>query len=1359
MKKQSMRILGVILLMMVFLTPGVLAADEESPAKGLDSLKDLFGIGTSQSVSVAYRTHVQNEGWETTWATNETTAGSEGQGLRLEGIEINLMGDLPTGAKIEYQTHVENDGWEPGWKSNGGTSGTVGRGLRLEGIRIRLVNMPGYSVQYRTHVQDDGWETVWVKDGDTSGTVGRGLRLEGIQIRIVKGDVDLTAYQKIIATINNSIEGNYTNYSWANLETVVADNIMTEKNTQAEVDAATAAIQAAYNTLESEAAAKVYTAAGSYGPSSGLEIINKDVVIKAEGVTLRNLQIKGDLIISEEVGTGNATLNNVTVEGETLIRGGGKNSIHINGGSYNKITIQNTSSGQVRVIATDAEGVEIVIAEDAKGESLILEGEFDSVQVDASSMKISTQGSTVIKAMTMGSGATGSQVNLDSDTRVDKMVFNGRTDVKGLGRIVKATVNVDSITYEKAPEQQTVAATVKVPPKVPGLSVTSVTVSSTGNVATVTKGGTVQMLATVLPAAASNKSVTWSVVDGSGKATISSSGVLTGVSAGTVTVKATSKDGSGKIGAKVMTVGVASSGTIAATTTIANGTANPTILVNLTNDTFTSSANITSNWTVASGTTGLTVSSISKISDTQVMIYTKGTATAGTLSMTANAGALTKKTASNTMSVTIGGVKVTSLSVYGTNSETTVKKGSTLQMLVTVSPSNATTKSVTWTVTNGTGSATITAAGLLKGVTAGSVTVKATATDGSGETDTQVITVQNPTTATLSTTSAINIGAVNPSIVVTLTGDTFLVGALTKTNWTVAPGTTGLTLDSITMISATQITITTTGTAKAGTLTLTGKAAALTSGVASTTLSVIAQPVTVTATAQTVTNAVGQTVKVKSSQATGSVYIISAAVTPSVVADLNTAIAAKIGASATVTAANTDISISTAGLLPGSYYAYAVDGAGKLSAKGASAITVTAADTTAPEVTAAVQNVTDAAGQTVIVKSSEGTGAVYIILDGETQNSVVSLNAAVTAKKGAKTVVTSANANISVSTAGLVGGTYYAYAVDSSGNISVKGTNAITVADTTKPIATVTAQSATNAAGQTVKAKSNEGTGMIYVVLSTETQGSIANFETAISAKKAAKATVTAANTDVSVSTTGLLAGTYNVYAVDGADNISIKVANVITVVAADIEAPTVTAEAQSVTNAADQFVDVESSEATGAVYIILDGEAQDTVVNLDAAVTVKKGAKTTVTSANVAISVSTAGLDVGTYHAYAVDGAGNISDTGTNAITITAEDAEAPTVTANEQSVTNATGQTVQVQSSETNGTVYIILDGEAQGSVSDFETAVTAKKGAKATVTSTDEISLSTADLAAGTYYAYAVDAAGNISDVGTNAITVTD
>ena len=85
-----------------------------------------------------------------------------------------------------------------------------------------------------------------------------------------------------------------------------------------------------------------------------------------------------------------------------------------------------------------------------------------------------------------------------------------------------------------------------VPPIIPSILVTSITVTGTGDATTITADqGTLQMQAEVLPADATNKAVTWSRVNGTGQATISAGGLLTALTNGTVTVTATARDGSG----------------------------------------------------------------------------------------------------------------------------------------------------------------------------------------------------------------------------------------------------------------------------------------------------------------------------------------------------------------------------------------------------------------------------------------------------------------------------------------------------------------------------------------------------------------------------------------------------------------------------------------------------------------------------------------------------------------------------------------------------------------------------------------------------------------------------------------------
>jgi len=91
-------------------------------------------------------------------------------------------------------------------------------------------------------------------------------------------------------------------------------------------------------------------------------------------------------------------------------------------------------------------------------------------------------------------------------------------------------------------------------------------------------------------------------------------------------------------------------------------------------------------------------------------------------------------------------ILVSSITVSGAGNATTINTDNgTLQMSATIIPSNATNKVVSWSRINGTGSGSISSTGLLTAIDDGTVTTRATATDGSNIYDDQVITISNQT--------------------------------------------------------------------------------------------------------------------------------------------------------------------------------------------------------------------------------------------------------------------------------------------------------------------------------------------------------------------------------------------------------------------------------------------------------------------------------------------------------------------------------------------------------------------------------------------------------------------------------------
>ena len=321
------------------------------------------------------------------------------------------------------------------------------------------------------------------------------------------------------------------------------------------------------------------------------------------------------------------------------------------------------------------------------------------------------------------------------------------------------------------------------------IGVTGITVTGP---ASVTAGTPTQMNATVTPTDAANKTLNWSVQNGTGTATITTAGVLTGSTTGTVTVTATATDGSNvSSAAYTVTVTAATNPDGSTDMQIGNNTYETY--------TYTYPNSSTATWMVTNsreGTSSATyygtntnnangfyyiwgqaatacptgwhlptqaewnlqrdwVNSNMSHEGAKFWVTTDGNAFAGFhniygtwdywdrggfwwgatsgLCGTAYTSSMGVGTRSASDWVSVRCVKdavvgVTGITVTGPAS---VTAGTATQMNATVTPTDAANKTLSWTVQNGTGTATITTAGVLTGGTTGTVTVTATTTDGS----------------------------------------------------------------------------------------------------------------------------------------------------------------------------------------------------------------------------------------------------------------------------------------------------------------------------------------------------------------------------------------------------------------------------------------------------------------------------------------------------------------------------------------------------------------------------------------------------------------------------------------------------
>ncbi|GFZ97239.1 hypothetical protein GCM10008018_49500 [Paenibacillus marchantiophytorum] len=217
-------------------------------------------------------------------------------------------------------------------------------------------------------------------------------------------------------------------------------------------------------TLDRSVAAKatVYRTAGTYGPETGTETINGDVVISVTGVTLQNMIINGNLLFAKDIEEGDSHLKNVAIKGLTRVEGGGVNSIYLNNtivlalivdkkkGPVRIVVEGTTSVGEATInspstlqetAATGAGFSKVTLSELLPaGSKVTLKGTFDSLTVKGRDIQVDLpEGS--IKEVISSLTATGMALTLGTDAKIISLILDAAAKILGTGTIEKVTMS------------------------------------------------------------------------------------------------------------------------------------------------------------------------------------------------------------------------------------------------------------------------------------------------------------------------------------------------------------------------------------------------------------------------------------------------------------------------------------------------------------------------------------------------------------------------------------------------------------------------------------------------------------------------------------------------------------------------------------------------------------------------------------------------------------------------------------------------------------------------------------------------------------------------------------------------------
>ncbi|MFC3768086.1 S-layer homology domain-containing protein [Paenibacillus sp. GCM10012303] len=218
-------------------------------------------------------------------------------------------------------------------------------------------------------------------------------------------------------------------------------------------------------------AGDVYGKPGQAGPDSGSAHHAGNVTVTADGVTLRNQTIDGDLYITSGVGSGSVELVNVTVKGTTIVAGGGPNSIVVRDSELANMRVDK-KDGNVRILAagtTSIRSVQLVsgaVLEEQmsgnhpgfgqvtaggtmpEGSRIVLDGDFESVTVQASGIAVELRDGTI---HTFETGAGAGKLKLTVNGHIETLTVRSAAEVTGTGTIRQASVLAGGVAIAQTP--------------------------------------------------------------------------------------------------------------------------------------------------------------------------------------------------------------------------------------------------------------------------------------------------------------------------------------------------------------------------------------------------------------------------------------------------------------------------------------------------------------------------------------------------------------------------------------------------------------------------------------------------------------------------------------------------------------------------------------------------------------------------------------------------------------------------------------------------------------------------------------------------------------------------------------------
>ncbi len=205
--------------------------------------------------------------------------------------------------------------------------------------------------------------------------------------------------------------------------------------------------------------------------------VDDEVIVDEDKTTLKDRIYVNDVIIDEDLGEGNATIDNCVILGTLFVEGGGSKSVTINNSRVAAMQVRKDDTA-VRVVTKgttvipnvkvskscivqtsgkDGTGIQELTV--GKAAEVTLKGNFPVVRVEGNSSSVTLESGKITNLIVEKSGRY-SDITLTGKAQVTEATVNAESYFHGTGTIAHMSVNADDITYETKPKKMTVGVDV-----------------------------------------------------------------------------------------------------------------------------------------------------------------------------------------------------------------------------------------------------------------------------------------------------------------------------------------------------------------------------------------------------------------------------------------------------------------------------------------------------------------------------------------------------------------------------------------------------------------------------------------------------------------------------------------------------------------------------------------------------------------------------------------------------------------------------------------------------------------------------------------------------------------------------------